>query len=90
MHDVVVEHSTSTWPASTVRSDRLPLDALRGTVCDLPAYFPMKPTWVATLFLASALELRTNVHGIIGVFGDGECIALGELSKKNSEQPLLM
>ena len=48
----------------------------------------MKPTWVATPFLTSALELRTHVHSIIGVLGDSQCIALEELSDFFSGPPL--
>ena len=50
----------------------------------------MKPTWVATPFLASALELRTHAHSIIGVFGDSQCIALEEHSRFIFVPPLLM
>eukprot|EP00966_Prymnesium_polylepis_P306086 7073123-Prymnesium_polylepis.1 len=50
----------------------------------------MKPTWVATPFLASALELRTHVHSIIGVLGDSQCIALEELSDFFPGPPLQM
>ena len=41
----------------------------------------MKPTGVPTLFLASALELRTNAQGIICVYRGRECIGLGEHSE---------
>eukprot|EP00966_Prymnesium_polylepis_P305266 7054155-Prymnesium_polylepis.1 len=50
----------------------------------------MKPTWVASPFLASALELRTHAHSIVGVFGDSQCIALEEQSEFFSLPPLLM
>ena len=54
------------------------------------AYLPMKPTGVATLFLASALELRTNAQGIICVYRGRECIGLGEVSEFFFVPPLLM
>ena len=57
---------------------------------NVQAYFFMKPTWVATPFLASALELRTHAHSIIGVFGDSQCIALEEHSRFIFVPPLLM
>ena len=50
----------------------------------------MKPTGVPTLFLASALELRTNAQGIICVYRGRECIGLGEVSEFFFVPPLLM
>eukprot|EP00966_Prymnesium_polylepis_P134108 3099989-Prymnesium_polylepis.1 len=39
----------------------------------------MKPTGVATLIPASALESRTKALGIIYVYRGRECIGLGEV-----------